>query len=180
MGVKALAGERGYTPLEQLWARPTLEINGLVSGFTGEGAKTVLPSKARAKVSMRLVPDQEPDRIDKLFEKHILSIAPPTVEVNVNPVHGGKPWVASLDHPALQAAGSAVEKGFGQRPVFQREGGSIPIVEAFERLLNVPVVLMGIGLPDENAHAPNENLDLGQFSAGIKSSAFFLEELAKG
>ncbi len=179
LGVAALAGEKGYTPLEQLWARPTLEVNGLLSGFTGEGAKTVLPAHAMAKVSCRLVPDQDPDRIAQLVQRHVESIAPPTVKVKVENLHGGKAWVASLDHPALQAAAAAVEKSFGKRPVFQREGGTIPIVPTFEKLLDVPVVLMGIGLPDENAHAPDENLDLSQFYNGIESSAFFLEELAK-
>jgi acetylornithine deacetylase/succinyl-diaminopimelate desuccinylase-like protein len=179
LGIVELAGEKGFTPLEQVWARPTLEVNGLLSGFTGEGAKTVLPAKAMAKVSMRLVPDQRPEEIDDLFEKHILSIAPPTVTVTVKSMHGGLPWVASLDHPALKAAAAAVERGFGKHPVFQREGGSIPIVSTFERLLGVPSVLMGIGLPDENAHAPNENLYLSQFFSGIKSSAYFLKEFAK-
>ncbi len=176
LGVQRLAGERGYTPLEQLWARPTLEVNGLLSGFTGEGAKTVLPSKAMAKVSMRLVPDQDPDEIDALFASYVMEQAPETVSVKVTPMHGGKPWVASLDHPALKAAANAVEAGFGKRPVFQREGGSIPIVAIFQEALGIPTVLMGIGLPDENAHAPNENLYLPHFFNGIKASAYFLAE----
>ncbi len=175
LGVRALSGEAGYTPLEQLWARPTLEINGLESGFTGEGAKTVLPSRAMAKVSMRLVPNQDYRKIEKLFEGYVKKLAPPTVKVKVTAMHGGKPWVAPLDHPALKAASTAVERGFGKRPVFQREGGSIPIVSTFEELLGVPVVLMGIGLPDENAHAPNENLALENFYNGIRSSAYFFE-----
>ncbi len=179
LGVHSLAGEKGFTPLEQLWARPTLEVNGLLSGFTGEGAKTVLPSRAMAKVSMRLVPDQDHRKIEELAERHILSLAPATVQVKVTKMHGGQPWVASLDHPALKAASAAVEKGFGKRPVFQREGGSIPIVSTFERLLGAPSVLMGIGLPDENAHAPNESLDLFQFEAGIKSSAYFFQEFGR-
>ncbi len=175
LGVRELAGEAGYTPLEQLWARPTLEINGLLSGFTGEGAKTVLPSKAMAKVSLRLVPNQDYHRVEELFEKYVQQLAPPTVKLKVTGMHGGKPWVAALDHPALRAAAKAVERGFGKRPVFQREGGSIPIVSTFSELLGTPCVLMGIGLPDENAHAPNENLDLGNFFNGIKSSAYFME-----
>lgn len=178
LGVRALAGEKGYTTLEQVWARPTLEVNGLLSGFVGEGAKTVLPALAMAKVSMRLVPDQDPKKIERLFEEYVRSISPPTVKVTVTPMHGGRPWVASLDHPILQAAADAVEKGFGKRPVFQREGGSIPVVSTFTELLKVPIVMMGIGLPDENAHAPNEKLDLGNFYKGIKSSAYFLEILA--
>ena len=174
LGVQKLAGERGYTPLEQLWARPTLEVNGLLSGFTGEGAKTVLPSKAMAKVSMRLVPDQDPEEIEELFESYVMARAPATVSVKVTTMHGGKPWVASLDHPALKAAANAVEAGFGKRPVFQREGGSIPIVATFQEILGIPTVLMGIGLPDENAHAPNENLYLPHFFNGIKASAYFM------
>ena len=177
LGVKRLAGERGYTPLEQLWARPTLEVNGLLSGFTGEGAKTVLPSKAMAKVSMRLVPDQDPNEIEELFESYVMARAPETVSVKVTTtMHGGKPWVASLDHPALKAAANAVEASFGKRPVFQREGGSIPIVATFQEILGIPTVLMGIGLPDENAHAPNENLYLPHFFNGIKASAYFMAE----
>jgi len=178
LGLKDLAGEQGFTPLEQAWARPTLEINGLLSGFTGEGAKTVLPAKAMAKISMRLVPDQDHVKIAQAFEEYVHSVAPAWVDVEVKNLHGGAPWVAALDHPALVAAANAIEKGFGKRPVFQREGGSIPVVATFTELLEAPTVLMGIGLPDENAHAPNENLDLENFYAGIKSSAYFLEEFA--
>jgi acetylornithine deacetylase/succinyl-diaminopimelate desuccinylase-like protein len=130
-----------------------------------------------AKISMRLVPNQDYRKIEDYFEEYVKSVAPPSVKVQVERLHGGRPWVASLDHPALQTAGNAIEKGFGKRPVFQREGGSIPIVATFAELLDVPCVLMGIGLPDENAHAPNENLDLNNFFSGIKSSAYFLEEL---
>ena len=178
IGVKELSGEEGYTPLEQLWARPTFEVNGLLSGFTGAGAKTVLPAVAMVKVSMRLVPDQDPERIQDLFEQHVRSLAPPTVQVKITRMQGGKPWVASLDHPGLVAAAKAIKQGFGKDPVFQREGGSIPVVATFDEQLNIPSVLMGIGLPDENAHAPNEKLDLENFYGGIKSSAYFLEEFA--
>jgi acetylornithine deacetylase/succinyl-diaminopimelate desuccinylase-like protein len=178
IGVGGLGGERGYTVLEKLWVRPSLDVNGILCGFTGKGAKTVLPSKAMAKVSMRLVPNQDPHRIEELFTDYVKSVAPPSVEVAITALHGGKPWLASLEHPALVAAANAVEKGFGKRPVFQREGGSIPIVAAFTELLEVPSVLMGIGQPDENAHAPNEWLDLDNFYNGIKSSAYFMEELA--
>ena len=179
LGVAELSGEEGFSPLERVWVRPTFEINGLLSGFTGEGAKTVLPSRAMAKVSMRLVPDQDPKKIEEMVEKHLKAIAPPSVEIKVTRMHGGKPWVASLDHPALIAAANALEKGFGRRPVFQREGGSIPVVATFSELLNIPTVLMGIGLPDENAHAPNEKLDLSNFFLGIKSAAYFLDEFSR-
>jgi acetylornithine deacetylase/succinyl-diaminopimelate desuccinylase-like protein len=179
LGVKALDGEDGYTPLEQVWARPTLEINGLLSGFTGEGAKTVLPAEAMAKVSMRLVPNQDYRKIEDAFTEYVASVAPRSVEISVKGIHGGRPWVASLDHPALVTAGDAIERGFGKRPVFQREGGSIPIVATFTELLEAPSVLMGIGLPDENAHAPNENLDLENFFGGIRSSAYFWDEFSR-
>ena len=140
----------------------------MLSGFTAEGAKTVLPSQAMAKVSMRLVPDQDPGEIDELFKSYVMAQAGETVSVKVTPMHGAKPWVASLDHPAIQAAANAVEAGFGKRPVFQREGGSIPIVATFQETLGIPTVLMGIGLPDENAHAPNENLYLPISSTASK------------
>ncbi len=179
LGVQQLSGEEGYTTLEQLWARPTFEINGLLGGFTSEGAKTVLPAKAMAKVSMRLVPDQEPQKIEELFADYVHSLAPGSVEVKITRMQSGKPWLAALDHPALLAAAKAIEKGFGRRPVFQREGGSIPVVATFSELLGLPSVLMGIGLPDENAHAPNEKLDLDNFYQGIKSAAYFLDEFSQ-
>ncbi len=178
LGLKHLAGEAEFTPLEQLWVRPSLDVNGLVSGFTGKGAKTVLPAVATAKISMRLVPDQDHVKIAQAFEEHVRAVAPAWVDVEIRNLHGAAPWVAALDHPALVAAANAIERGFGKRPVFQREGGSIPVVATFAELLQAPTVLMGIGLPDENAHAPNENLDLENFYAGIKSSAYFFEEFA--
>ena len=179
LGVTELPGEEGYTTLERSWSRPTFEVNGLLSGFTGEGAKTVIPSKAMAKVSMRLVPDQNPEKIRDLFEKYVQSQAPPSVSVTVTCMSVGLPWVASLDSPALVAAAVAIQKGFGKKPVFQREGGSIPVVATFAERFGIPSVLMGIGLPDENAHAPNEKLDLGNFYAGIESSAYFLDEFSR-
>ena len=179
IGLRELSGEEGYTPLERLWLRPTFEINGLESGFTGEGAKTVLPARAMAKVSMRLVPDQDPDTIADLFEDYVRALVPPSVDLQVTRMHGGKPWVAALNHPALVAAAEAIKKAFGKEPVFQREGGSIPVVATFAELLNIPTVLMGIGLPDENAHAPNEKLDLDNFYGGLKSAAYFLDELSR-
>ncbi len=178
LGVAGLNGEAGYSPLEQLWARPTLEVNGLLCGFTGEGAKTVLPAKAMAKVSMRLVPEQSPERIADLFEDFVSSRVPAGIQVEVKRLHGGKPWVASREHPGLVAAARALELAFGRKPVFQREGGSIPVVSTFSERLGAAVVLMGIGLPDENAHAPNEHLDLENFRRGIRAAAWFLAELA--
>jgi len=179
-GIPKVAGETGYTTLERTWARPTFEVNGLLSGFTGEGAKTVLPAVAMAKVSMRLVPNQSPDKIAGLFEAYVKDVAPATVELKVTRMHGGKPWMTSYDNPYVQAAGRAIEKGFGRKPVFTREGGSIPVVSTFQEELGLPSVLFGVGLPDENAHAPNEKLDLGNFQGGIIASAVLYQEIANG
>jgi acetylornithine deacetylase/succinyl-diaminopimelate desuccinylase-like protein len=178
-GIPKLAGETGYSTLERTWARPTFEINGLLSGFTGEGAKTVLPAVAMAKVSMRLVPNQDPNKIAALFESHLKKIAPKTVELKVTRMHGGKPWMTSYDNPFMQAAGRAIERGFGRAPVFTREGGSIPVVSTFQEELGLPAILFGVGLPDENSHAPNEKLDLSNFHNGIIASAYLYEEIAK-
>jgi acetylornithine deacetylase/succinyl-diaminopimelate desuccinylase-like protein len=178
-GIPKLFGETGYTTLERTWARPTFEVNGLLSGFTGEGAKTVLPAVAMAKVSMRLVPNQTPDKIAGLFEAHLRDVTPKTVTLQITRMHGGKPWMTSYDNPFVQAAGRAIERGFGRKPVFTREGGSIPVVSTFQEELGLPSVLFGVGLPDENAHAPNEKLDLGNFHGGIISSAILYEEIAK-
>ena len=179
-GIPKLAGESGYTTLERTWARPTFEVNGLLSGFTGEGAKTVLPAVAMAKVSMRLVPNQHPDRIAELFDAYVKDLAPATVSLAVTRMHGGKPWMTSYDNPYVQAAGRAIEKGFGRKPVFTREGGSIPVVSTFQEELGLPSVLFGVGLPDENAHAPNEKLDVANFHGGIISSAILYQEIAEG
>ena len=179
-GIPKVAGETGYTTLERTWARPTFEVNGLLSGFTGEGAKTVLPAVAMAKVSMRLVPDQNPDKIAGLFEAYVKDIAPGTVELKITRMHGGKPWMTAYDNPYVQAAGRAIEKGFGRKPVFTREGGSIPVVSTFQEELGLPSVLFGVGLPDENAHAPNEKLDLENFQGGIIASAILYQEIAAG
>jgi len=177
-GIPKLFGETGYTTLERTWARPTFEVNGLLSGFTGEGAKTVLPAVAMAKVSMRLVPNQDPDKTATLFEDYVRKITPKTMELKVTRMHGGKPWMTAYDNPFVQAAGRAIERGFGRKPVFTREGGSIPVVSTFQEELGLPSVLFGVGLPDENAHAPNEKLDVGNFHNGIIASAILYEEIA--
>jgi len=177
-GIPKLLGESGYTTLERTWARPTFEVNGLLSGFTGEGAKTVLPAVAMAKVSMRLVPNQSPNTIARLFEEYVKKVTPKTVELKVTRMHGGKPWMTSYDNPFVQAAARAIEKGFGQKPVLTREGGSIPVVSTFQEELGLPSVLFGVGLPDENAHAPNEKLDVGNFHGGIIASAILYDEIA--
>jgi len=177
LGVRELYGEKGYTTLERVWARPTLECNGIWGGYTGEGAKTVLPSKAFAKISMRLVPDQTSAKIAKLFEKHIRRIAPKTVTVNVRTLHGGEPAITPIDSPGVRAAVAALEKGFGKKPLYQREGGSIPIVVQFKEILGLDTVLLGFGLPDENAHAPDEHINLDNFFGGMRTSVHFYQEL---
>jgi acetylornithine deacetylase/succinyl-diaminopimelate desuccinylase-like protein len=179
LGAPKLAGETGYTTLERVWARPTFEVNGMLSGFTSEGAKTVIPATAMAKVSMRLVPDQTPDRIAELFGAHLKKVTPRTVQLSLTRMHGGKPWMTDFDNPFVQAAGRAIEQGFGKSPVYNREGGSIPVVSTFQEELGVPTVLFGVGLPDENAHAPNEKLDLGNFHNGVIAAAFFYDEIGK-
>ncbi len=179
LGAPKLFGETGYTTLERTWGRPTFEVNGMLSGFTGEGAKTVIPAVAMAKVSMRLVPDQDPDKIARLFEDYLKKITQKTVELTITRMHGGKPWMTDFDNSFIQAAGRAIEKGFGRPPVFNREGGSIPVVSTFQEVLGLPSVLFGIGLPDENAHAPNEKLDLSNFHNGIIASAILYDEIAK-
>jgi acetylornithine deacetylase/succinyl-diaminopimelate desuccinylase-like protein len=178
LGAPKLMGETGYSTLERTWARPTFEVNGLLSGFTGEGAKTVLPAVAMAKISMRLVPDQDPKKIGDLFEDYVRKICPKTVELTITRMHGGKPWMTEFDNKYVRAAGRAIEQGFGKTPVYTREGGSIPVVSTFQEELGLPSVLFGIGLPDENAHAPDEKLDLGNFHNGIIASAFLYQELA--
>jgi acetylornithine deacetylase/succinyl-diaminopimelate desuccinylase-like protein len=179
LGAPRLFGESGYSTLERVWARPTFEVNGLLAGFTGEGAKTVIPAVSMAKISMRLVPDQDPDRVAGLFEAYLKKVAPKTVEWKLTRMHGGKPWMADFDNPFVQAAGRAIELGFGKAPVFNREGGSIPVVSTFQQELGVPSVLFGIGLPDENAHAPNEKLDLGNFHNGVIAAAYLYDEFGK-
>jgi acetylornithine deacetylase/succinyl-diaminopimelate desuccinylase-like protein len=179
LGVKELYGEKGFTTLERLWGRPTLECNGIWGGFTGDGAKTVLPSKASAKISMRLVPDQRSSTIAKLFERHIRRIAPKTVQVNVKNLHGGEPAITPLESPGVQAAAAALQKGFGKKPLYQREGGSIPVVVQFKQLLGLDTVLLGFGLPDENAHAPDEFINLNNFYGGIRTVTHFYDELPR-
>jgi acetylornithine deacetylase/succinyl-diaminopimelate desuccinylase-like protein len=179
LGAPKLFGESGYTTLERVWGRPTFEVNGLLAGFTGDGAKTVIPALSMAKISMRLVPDQDPDKIAGLFEDYVRKVAPKTVELKVTRMHGGKPWMTEFDNPYVQAAGRAIERGFGKAPVFNREGGSIPVVATFQEILGLPAVLFGVGLPDENAHAPNEKLDLGNFHGGVIASAYLYDEIGK-
>lgn len=179
LGLKKLYGEKGFTTLERLWARPTLECNGIWGGFTGDGAKTVLPAKASAKISMRLVPQQNPFVIAKLFEKHIKTLAPKTIQVVVKNLHGGKPALTPIDSPGVRAAVVALKKAFNKNPLYQREGGSIPIVVQFEEILGISTVLLGFGLPEENSHSPNEFIYLPNFFGGIKTVIYYLDELSR-
>jgi len=179
-GVPALGGEKGYSTLERIWTRPTCEVNGLLSGYTGEGAKTVLPSKAMAKVSCRLVPDQQPEEIERLMMAHVKRVAPNGVTVTVENLSGGRPWRAELEGAVFDAARRALTAAFGREPVIVGEGGSIPVVGDFQRILGTPVLLMGFGLPGENAHAPNEWISDENFVKGAKAVAAFWDQLAAG
>jgi acetylornithine deacetylase/succinyl-diaminopimelate desuccinylase-like protein len=171
VGATALGGEDGYTTLEKLWTRPTCEVNGLLSGYTGEGAKTVLPAHAMAKVSCRLVPDQQPQEIERLMKAHVARAAPKGVTVTCEHLHGGRAWKARLQGPIFDAARKALESAFGTPPVITGEGGSIPVVSDFEQILGAPVLLVGFGLPGENAHAPDEWISEENFRLGIRAMA---------
>jgi acetylornithine deacetylase/succinyl-diaminopimelate desuccinylase-like protein len=178
VGAPKLGGEMGYTTLERIWMRPTCEVNGLLSGYTGEGAKTVLPARAMAKVSCRLVPDQDPVEIESLMKAHIARVAPRGVTVTVTHLHGGRPWRAELSGSVFDAARRALAAAFGREPVITGEGGSIPVVGDFARVLGAPVLLMGFGLPGENAHAPDEWLSDENFTRGMRAAAMLWDELA--
>ncbi|MBS1560336.1 MAG: dipeptidase [Bacteroidetes bacterium] len=173
VNVKELFGEQGFTTIERLGARPTLDVNGMVGGFTGEGAKTVLPARAMAKVSMRLVPHQSYEDITKKITAHIHRVAPPGVTVTVTDLHGADPVIVPRSTPAMHAAVRALEETFNERCRFAREGGSIPVVLLFDTVLRSPTVLMGFGLNNENAHSPDEHFDLGNFYAGMKAAVRF-------
>lgn len=173
VGVEALFGEKGYTTIERLGTRPTLDVNGLLGGFTGEGAKTVLPSKAMAKVSMRLVPGQTHEAIVHKLQRHIEAVAIPGITVTVRDLHGADPVVVNKNTPAMQAASRALEDTFGEPVRFTREGGSIPVVLLFDTVLESPTVLMGFGLNNENAHSPDEHFDLHNFHIGMQAAARF-------
>ena len=179
VGAPGLSGEKGYSTLERLWIRPTCEVNGLLSGYTGEGAKTVLPSRAMAKVSFRLVPDQDPKTVARQFDSHLRSVAPPGVEVEVRELHGGNPWRANPSGPLFDAASRALEDSFGKTPVLVGEGGSIPIVGDFERILDAPVLLVGYALPGCNMHAPDEWFTVENYQVGTESLTRLYAELAE-
>jgi acetylornithine deacetylase/succinyl-diaminopimelate desuccinylase-like protein len=172
-------GETGFSTPERLWIRPTAEVNGLLSGYTGEGAKTVLPARAMAKVSFRLVPNQDPKKIEELVTRHVHEVAPQGVRVEVEALHGGWPWRATLGSELYTAAERALGEAWGREVVYSGEGGSIPIVPEFEKVLGAPVLLMGFGLPGENAHAPNEWMSVENFEKGTQASARLWDELGR-
>ena len=173
LNVSELDGEEGYSYVERTSVRPTLEVNGIYGGFQGEGIKTVLPNKATAKVTCRLVPDQDPDEIVELLTNHVEKHKPKGVSVDIKPFDKGKPYVTPFDHPVIQMAAKAYEKVYQAETAYIRGGGSIPIVAELDEILNVPVVLMGFGLPDENLHAPNEHLNLENFDKGVETLAHY-------
>jgi len=179
VGVPQLFGEKGFTPFEQRAARPTFEINGLTSGYQGEGSKTIIPAWARAKITIRLVPDQSPARILKLVTQRLKEICPPTVKMEIQAGHGAEPYLMSASSPAAQAALRALELAFERKPVLMREGGSIPIVNSFKKILGVDTLMLGLALPDDNAHSPNEKFDLDCFAKGQLMSAHLWQELSR-
>jgi acetylornithine deacetylase/succinyl-diaminopimelate desuccinylase-like protein len=178
LGVPALFGERGYTANEQRSARPTVEINGLTSGYQGEGSKTIIPSFASAKLTLRLVPNQEPEKVLKLVTAHLKRLCPPEARLEIQGGHGGKPYLFAPAGPMAKAALRALRGAFGREPVLLREGGSIPIVTEFKDTLGAETLLLGLGLPDDNPHSPNEKFDLQCFAKGMIMSALLWQELA--
>ncbi len=179
VGSRQLVGEAGYSVLERTWARPTLDVHGIPGGFIGAGAKTVIPAKAVAKVSMRLVPGMVPAKAFALYKSYVEKIAPAGVDIDVRMIHSGDPCLIPVDNPYIQAATHALKEVWGKETVFIRSGGSIPIVGDFDRHLGVPSVMMGFGLPDDNIHAPNEKFHLKNFELGIDSIVRFLEEAGR-
>ncbi|HEY0565474.1 MAG TPA: dipeptidase [Terriglobales bacterium] len=177
VGAKELTGEPGYSVMERTWARPTLEVHGMPGGFVGEGAKTVIPARARAKVSMRVVPNMDPQRTFDLYKKFVMSNVPRGIDVNIKVHSIGSPIIIRTDNPFVQASTEAMKEVFGQETVFIRSGGSIPIVADFDKHLGIPSVMMGFGLPDDNLHAPNEKFHIPNFYRGIESIVRFFEKL---
>ena len=177
LGVPELVGEEGYTTRERTWARPTLDVNGIFGGYQARGAKTVLPSWGGAKVSMRLVPDQRPDTVARLFTDYVHQVAPPGVVVEVSSLHGAEPVLVQAEGPLVEAAMAAMADAWGARPVRIREGGSIPIVSAFSQVLGKPVLLLGFGLTDDALHSPNEKFNISHFYNGIRSVVRLLDRL---
>jgi acetylornithine deacetylase/succinyl-diaminopimelate desuccinylase-like protein len=173
-------GESGYTLYERLTIRPALTVNGITGGYQGPGGKGVIPARARAKISFRLVPDQDPREIDRLFRAHIARIVPSTMRASVRTLSGAKPALVNPKHPAMAAAALAYRKGFGAAPVLLRSGGTIPILNTFQEMLGIPTVLMGFALPDDRIHAPNEKFHLPNFYNGIATCIWFLAAIGAG
>lgn len=178
VGSTELTGEAGYSVTERTWARPTLDVHGMPGGFVGAGAKTVIPAKASAKISMRLVPNQHPDEIFKLYADYVKSITPQGIQLNIRQLSGAEPMLIRTDNHFVQAAKDAMKEVFGRETVFIRSGGSIPVVADFERHLHMPSVMMGFGLPDDNLHAPNEKFHIPNFYRGIESIIRFFQLLS--
>jgi acetylornithine deacetylase/succinyl-diaminopimelate desuccinylase-like protein len=179
VGSSELTGEASYSVLERTWARPTLEVHGMPGGFIGAGAKTVIPAKATAKISMRLVPDMTPAETFEQYKKFVLSLQPKGISLDVRLIHAGDAIVIGTDNPYVRAATKALHEVWKKETVFIRSGGSIPIVGDFERGLKIPSVMMGFGLPDDNLHAPNEKFHIANFYRGIESVILFFEEVGK-
>jgi acetylornithine deacetylase/succinyl-diaminopimelate desuccinylase-like protein len=179
LGVPRLFGEKGYKFTEQRSARPTLEINGLTSGYQGEGSKTIIPAWARAKLTFRLVPDQKPERVLKLVVKHLKKICPPTVRLEAVAGHGAEPYMVSPDGELAQAGMATLKQAFGRDPILIREGGSIPIVTQFKKVLGADSLMLGLALPDDNAHSPNEKFNLDCYEKGSRMSALLWAQLTK-
>ena len=174
-----MAGENGFTTIERTGIRPSLDVNGIWGGYTEEGTKTVIPARASAKISMRLVPNQDFEEIAELFEKHFRAIAPKSVKVDVRFLHGGAPYVAPTDMPAYKAAERAIEESFGKKPLPFYSGGSIPIISGFERILGIKSLLLGFGLAEDAIHSPNESYGLEQFDKGLRTIPLFYKYFAQ-
>jgi acetylornithine deacetylase/succinyl-diaminopimelate desuccinylase-like protein len=179
LDIGELNGEVGFSTLEKIWTRPTLDCNGIWGGYTGEGTKTVIPSKAWAKFSCRLVPNQNAEKIINLVLDYVTKLAPPTVKVRIKSLSGANPVRIDPNNIAVRSAITALKNAFGKDVVFMREGGSIPVVEKFTSVLQAPVVLMGFGLPDDNIHSPNESYSVDNYYGGIRASAEFFNEFSK-
>jgi acetylornithine deacetylase/succinyl-diaminopimelate desuccinylase-like protein len=179
VGVPKLDGEAGFTTMERRSARPTLEINGLTSGYQGDGSKTIIPSMASVKITCRMVPDQKPKRIISLFRRHLKEICPPTVRIEIEAGHYGEPYATSPATPLAQAALRSLKLAFGRDPILMREGGSIPIVNDFKKIIGADTLLLGLALPDDNAHSPNEKFELACFHAGMRLGAILWPELSR-
>jgi acetylornithine deacetylase/succinyl-diaminopimelate desuccinylase-like protein len=179
IGSRELSGEPGFSVLERTWVRPTMDVHGMPGGFIGSGAKTVIPAKASAKISFRIVPDMRTQEAFAQYKSYVESLHPRGIELRVRLIHSGEPIVVETDNPYIQAATHSMQQVFGKETVFIRSGGSIPIVGDFARHLKIPTVMMGFGLPDDNLHAPNEKFHIANFHRGIESIILFFEELGR-